>query len=259
MNGPGTVYLVGAGPGDPELLTVKAERLLRQCDALVYDSLVPQDLLDLVPAAAERHFVGKRRGHHSVPQPSTNAVLVELAGRHRTIVRLKGGDPFVFGRGGEEAAHLQAHGVPVQVVPGVTAGIAAPAYVGIPVTHRSAGSSITFVTGHEEIDKARPGVNWRGLAASSDGLVIYMGLHNLRRIAEELLAGGLAAHTPAAVIQQGTVQGQRLLIRPLADLADAVEAEGLSSPSIVVVGEVVNQRVASCAPEPAAVEMPIPF
>ena len=255
----GTVYLVGAGPGDPELLTVKAQRLLQQCDALVYDSLVPKALLDLVPAAAERHFVGKRRGHHSVPQPSTNAVLVELAGRHRTIVRLKGGDPFVFGRGGEEAAHLQAHGVPVEVVPGVTAGIAAPAYLGIPVTHRCAGSSVTFVTGHEEIDKARPGVNWRGLAASSDGLVIYMGLHNLRRIVEELQAGGLAAHTPAAVIQQGTVQGQRLLIRPLAELADAVEAEGFSSPSIVVVGEVVNQRVSGCAPLPAEVEMPIPF
>ena len=256
---PGTVYLVGAGPGDPELLTVKAERLLRQCDALVYDSLVPRTLLDLVPESCERHFVGKRRGHHSVPQPSTNAVLVELAGRHRLIVRLKGGDPFLFGRGGEEAAHLVKHGVPVQVVPGVTAGIAAPAYAGIPVTHRRAGSCVTFVTGHEEIDKARPGVDWRGLARSSDGLVIYMGLHNLRHIAEELLAGGLAGDTPAAIVQQGTVVGQRLLLSPLAELADRAEADGFASPSIVVVGEVVAQRVAACAPEPAAVDMPIPF
>jgi uroporphyrin-III C-methyltransferase len=256
---PGTVYLVGAGPGDPELLTLKAHRLLSQCDALVYDSLVPKALLDLVPDACERRFVGKRRGHHSVPQPSTNAVLVELAARHRLIVRLKGGDPFLFGRGGEEAAHLTRHGVPVEVVPGVTAGIAAPAYVGIPVTHRRAGSSVTFVTGHEEIDKGRPGVDWRGLARSSDGLVIYMGLHNLRRICGELRAGGLAADTPAAVVQQGTVVGQRLLLSTLAELADEAEREAFASPSIVVVGRVVAERVAACAPEPAAVEMPIPF
>lgn len=255
----GTVYLVGAGPGDPDLLTVKAQRLLQQCDALVYDSLVPKALLDLVPDGCERHFVGKRRGHHSVPQPSTNAVLVELAGRCRLIVRLKGGDPFLFGRGGEEAAHLAARGIPVQVVPGVTAGIAAPAYAGIPITHRKAGSSVTFVTGHEEIDKLRPGVDWRGLARSSDGLVIYMGLHNLRRIAEELLAGGLAADTPAAVIQQGTVEGQRLLLSVLAELADRAAAQGFASPSIVLVGQVVAQRVAACGPAPAAVEMPIPF
>jgi uroporphyrin-III C-methyltransferase len=255
----GTVYLVGAGPGDPELLTLKAHRLLSSCDALVYDSLVPRALLELVPVDCERHFVGKRRGHHSVPQPSTNAVLVELAQRHRRIVRLKGGDPFLFGRGGEEAAHLSRHGIPVEVVPGVTAGIAAPAYAGIPVTHRRAGSSVTFVTGHEEIDKARPGVDWRGLARSSDGLVIYMGLHNLRRIAEELQAGGLPATTPAAVVQQGTVLGQRLLLADLGTLADRVEAEGFGSPSIVVVGEVVNQRVPTCAPPPADAEMPIPF
>ena len=192
-------------------------------------------------------------------QPSTNALLAELAGRHRTVVRLKGGDPFLFGRGGEEAAHLARQGIPVEVVPGVTAGIAAPAYAGIPVTHRRAGSSVTFVTGHEEIDKGRPGVDWRGLARSSDGLVIYMGLHNLRRIGEELVAGGLDPATPAAVIQQGTVRGQRLLLSSLGELADQVEAQGFASPSIVVVGEVVAQRVEACAPEPADAELPIPF
>lgn len=255
----GKVYLVGAGPGDPDLLTIKAHRLLSRCDALVYDSLVPREVLALVPETAEKHFVGKRRGHHSVPQPSTNAVLVELAGRHRCVVRLKGGDPFLFGRGGEEAAHLERHGVAVEVVPGVTAGIAAPAYVGIPVTHRRAGSSVTFVTGHEEIDKGRPSVDWRALARSSDGLVIYMGLHNLRRIGEELVAGGLDPATPAAVIQQGTVRGQRLLLSSLGELADQVEAQGFASPSIVVVGEVVAQRVEACAPEPADAELPIPF
>ncbi len=256
---PGTVYLVGAGPGDPDLLTLKAHRLLSHCDALVYDSLVPRALLDLVPEGCECHFVGKRRGHHSVPQRTTNAVLVELAQRHRCIVRLKGGDPFLFGRGGEEAAHLVKQGVAVEVVPGVTAGIAAPAYAGIPVTHRRAGSSVTFVTGHEEIDKGRPGVDWRGLARSSDGLVIYMGLHNLAQICAELTAGGLAGTTPAAVVQQGTVTGQRHLITTLAELAERVAAEGFGSPAIVVIGAVVAERIGECAPEPALVEMPIPF
>ncbi len=255
----GTVYLVGAGPGDPELLTLKAHRLLSQCDALVYDSLVPEEVLDLVPATCERRFVGKRRGHHSVPQPSTNAVLVEMAQKHSTVVRLKGGDPFLFGRGGEEAAYLAERNIPVQVVPGVTAGIAAPAYAGIPVTHRRAGSSVTFVTGNEEIDKRRPSVDWRALAAASDGLVIYMGLHNLPRIAEELMAGGLAATTPVAVIQQGTVAGQRCLKATLVDVADQCRAEAFKSPSIVVVGEVIDQQVEACRPTPAAVTMPIPF
>ena len=255
----GTVFLVGAGPGDPELLTVRAHRLLSSCDALVYDSLVPRELLDLVPPGCERRFVGKRRGHHSVPQPAIHTVLVELARRHQRVVRLKGGDPFLFGRGGEEAAHLVNLGVPVEVVPGVTAGIAAPAYAGIPVTHRRAGSSVTFVTGHEEIDKGRPGVDWRGLARSSDGLVIYMGLHNLRRICDELMAGGLAPSTPAAAIQQGTVQGQRLVLATLAEFAGRVEEAVLTSPAIIVVGAVVAQRVAACAPQPATVVMPIPL
>jgi uroporphyrin-III C-methyltransferase len=255
----GIVYLVGAGPGDPDLLTLRAHRLLQRCDALVHDALVPLELLDLLPEGCAVHPVGKRRGHHSVPQPSTNELLVELAGRHRCVVRLKGGDPFLFGRGGEEAAYLASRGIAVEVVPGVTAGIAAPAYAGIPVTHRRAGSSVTFVTGHEEIDKDRAGVDWRGLARSSDGLVIYMGLHNLRRITEELLEGGLGAETPAAVIQQGSVSGQRLLIAPLAELADAADAEAITAPAIVVVGQVVAERVEACAPLPAPVTMPQPL
>ena len=256
---PGTVYLVGAGPGDPELLTVKAQRLLSRCDALVYDSLVPEEVLDLVPVSCERRFVGKRRGHHSVPQPSTNAVLLEMAQRHAVVVRLKGGDPFLFGRGGEEAAYLADRCIPVQVVPGVTAGIAAPAYAGIPVTHRRAGSSVTFVTGHEEIDKRRPSVNWRALATASDGLVIYMGLHNLPRIAEELMLGGLSAETPVAVIQQGTVSGQRCLKASLSEIAAETRSQQFKSPSIVVIGEMIDHQVEACMPVPAAVTMPIPF
>ncbi|WP_341885537.1 uroporphyrinogen-III C-methyltransferase [Synechococcus sp. UW140] len=256
---PGIVYLVGAGPGDPELLTMKAHRLLKRCDALVHDSLVPLELLEMVPETCVVHGVGKRRGYHSVPQPTTNELLVQLAARHRCVVRLKGGDPFLFGRGGEEAAYLASQGVAVEVVPGVTAGIAAPAYVGIPITHREAGSSVTFVTGHEEIDKVRPGVDWRGLARCSDGLVIYMGLHNLQRICDELQAGGLAASTPAAIIQQGTVNGQKQLIATLADLACSAEEQNFAAPAIVVIGAVVAQRVAACAPSPAPVTMPQPI
>ena len=164
----GTVFLIGAGPGDPDLLTVKAHKIISKCDALVYDSLIPLELLELVPKSCQLHSVGKRRGHHSVPQRKTNDILFDLAKSCSSVVRLKGGDPFLFGRGAEEAAYLYKKGVPVQVVPGVTSGIAAPAYVGIPITHRLAGSSVTFVTGHEGIDKKRPAVNWGSLAKSCD-------------------------------------------------------------------------------------------
>jgi uroporphyrin-III C-methyltransferase len=255
----GIVYLVGAGPGDPELLTMRGHRLLQRCDALVHDSLVPLELLELVAPTCAVHCVGKRRGFHSVPQPCTNNLLVELAATYRCVVRLKGGDPFLFGRGAEEAAFLVAKGVPVEVVPGVTAGIAVPAYAGIPVTHRKAGSSVTFVTGHEEIDKARGGVDWRGLARSSDGLVIYMGLHNLEHICAELSAGGLAGTTPAAIIQQGSVNGQKQLITSLEDLPSAAAEQGFDAPAIVVIGAVVSQRVPACAPMPAPVTMPQPL
>ncbi len=261
MNVPdyGTVYLVGAGPGDPDLLTVKAKRLMGECDALVYDSLVPQELLDLVSDYCVCHFVGKRRGHHSVPQVKTNNLLVKLAKTHSCIVRLKGGDPFLFGRGAEEAAFLQKQEVPVEVVPGVTSGVAVPAYFGIPITHRLAGSSVTFVTGHEGIDKRRQPVNWKALAKASDGFVIYMGVHNLHYIADELIEGGLDPLTPAAVIQQGTVFGQRCIKSPLKELVNAVDRLEFASPSIIVIGSVIDFQVEVCSPTPANVTMPIPF
>ena len=255
----GTIYLVGAGPGDPELLTVKAQRLIGQCDALVYDSLVPQELLELASKSCQLHFVGKRRGHHSAPQLRTNAVLLEKARNHLCVVRLKGGDPFLFGRGAEEAAYLEHHGVKVEVVPGVTAGIAVPAYSGIPVTHRLAGSSVTFVTGHEGIDKRRPCVNWKGLAKASDGLVIYMGIHNLQHIVDELILGGLDPCTSSAVIQQGTVIGQKCIKAPLKKLVQEVTKFKFGSPSIVMIGAYVDFQVESCAPQPANVTMPIIF
>ncbi|MCY4055094.1 MAG: uroporphyrinogen-III C-methyltransferase [Cyanobacteria bacterium MAG CAR4_bin_6] len=255
----GTVYLVGAGPGDPDLLTMRAHRLLRTCDALVYDALVPAQFLALPSPDCHKVFVGKRRGHHSIPQQSTNTVLAQLAHTHKVIVRLKGGDPFVFGRGAEEAAHLHALGIPVQVTPGITAGIAVPAYIGLPVTHREAGSSITFVTGHELVNKVRQRVNWQALATATDTLVIYMGIHNLAAIVAQLLAGGLDAATPAAAIQQGATALQQHVIGPIAALPQRVRDSGLQAPAIVVVGRVVDQRIPACAPPLPKVDMPIPL
>tara|TARA_B100000965_G_scaffold39755_1_gene29243 strand:+ start:125 stop:910 length:786 start_codon:yes stop_codon:yes gene_type:complete len=255
----GTVFLIGAGPGDPDLLTVKAQKIMSKCDAVVYDSLIPLELLELVPECCQLHSVGKRRGHHSVPQRTTNKILFDLAKSCSCVVRLKGGDPFLFGRGAEEASYLHEKGVPVQVVPGVTSGIAAPAYVGIPITHRLAGSSVTFVTGHEGIDKKRPAVNWRSLAKASDGIVIYMGVYNLKFISAELIAGGMDPDTSAAVIEQGTVVGQRFIKAPLGKLSDQVQQENFSSPSIVVIGSVVDFQVEACSPKPAEVTFPIPI
>tara|TARA_B100000965_G_scaffold378318_1_gene373120 strand:+ start:1716 stop:2501 length:786 start_codon:yes stop_codon:yes gene_type:complete len=255
----GTVYLIGAGPGDPDLLTVKAQKLISVCDALVYDSLIPLELLELVPKRCQLHSVGKRRGHHSVPQRKTNDILYDLSKTCSSIVRLKGGDPFLFGRGAEEALYLNKKGVSVEVVPGVTSGIAAPAYVGIPLTHRLAGSSVTLVTGHESIDKKRPAVDWRSLAKSSDTLVIYMGVNNLQFISSELIAGGMSPNISSAVIEQGSVIGQRFVKAQLFELYDRVKIEKLTSPAIVVIGSVVDFQVEACSPKPANVTFPIPI
>ncbi len=255
----GKVFLVGAGPGDPELLTIKANRLISECDALLYDSLIPQELLELVSPSCELYFVGKKRGHHSVSQNKINSSLVKIAQRYQCVVRLKGGDPFLFGRGAEEAQYLVDKGIAVEVVPGITAGIAVPAYMGIPVTHRLAGSSVTFVTGHEGIDKRRPTVKWRLLAKASDGIVIYMGLHNLKYIVEELIAGGLDPITPTVVIQQGTVIGQRYLKSTLNQISNETKKLKYHSPSIVMIGAAINYQVGACSPLPAQVTMPIIF
>ncbi len=250
---------MGAGPGDPDLLTVKAARLISHCDALLYDALVPQEILKLAKEECKCIFVGKRRGHHSTPQCQTNAILFDLAKHHKSIVRLKGGDPFIFGRGGEEAIYLKNKGISVEVVPGITSGVAASAYFGIPLTHRLGGSSVTFLTGHEGVDKRRPSVNWRAIAKASNTLVIYMGVHNLNYIVNELLAAGLPPKTPAAVIQQATVSGQRCLKTDLERLVFDVKANQFVSPSIVIVGEVINFQIDSCAPVPADITMPILF
>ncbi len=243
INVPGIVYLVGAGPGDPELLTLKALRLIKNCDALVHDALISNQILKETNKSAEIFDVGKRAGLCSVPQSETNSLIYKLATEGKNVVRLKGGDPFVFSRGGEEVSFLENKGISVEIVPGITSGIAAPIYFGIPLTHRDAGSSITFVTGHERINKDKKNVNWRALAKSSDGLVIYMGIRNISFIVDELIAGGLDENTKCAVIQEATLNNQKCLISELKDLAETIKGKGFSAPSIIVIGKIVDFKV----------------
>lgn len=242
MHEPGLVSLVGAGPGDPDLITVKGLRCLQQADAVVYDHLANEVLLDHCPPFAERHYVGKQAGSHYRSQDEINRLLVELAWRGKRVVRLKGGDPFVFGRGGEEAVALEAAGIPWEVVPGISAGIAAPAYAGIPVTHRDWASSVAFVTGHEDPSRGTTRVNWEGLATGADTIVIFMGMHGLPEISRRLIQGGRAPETPAAVIRWGTVAQQETVVGTLETLVDVVAAAGLLAPAVIVIGDVVNLR-----------------
>ncbi|WP_298834294.1 uroporphyrinogen-III C-methyltransferase [uncultured Piscinibacter sp.] len=236
----GKVYLVGAGPGDPELLTVKAARLLAGADVVVIDHLVSPPVLDLIGPDAQRIYAGKQRNHHTLKQHEINALLVKLAQQGRQVVRLKGGDPFVFGRGGEEMQELVAAGVDFEVVPGITAACGVSAYAGIPLTHRDHAQSCTFVTGHLKDGSAE--LDWAGLARPRQTVVIYMGLTALAQICEKLIAHGLPPTMPAAVVQQGTTAAQRVVTGTLADLARRVADAGLESPCLTIVGEVVKLR-----------------
>ena len=243
INVPGIVYLVGAGPGDPELLTLKALRLIKNCDALVHDALIPSEIIKQAAKNTKIFNVGKRAGKCSVPQSDTNSLILRLVKEGKNVVRLKGGDPFVFSRGGEEVSFLETNGVSVEIVPGITSGIAAPAYCGIPLTHRDAASSVTFVTGHEQIDKKKKSVNWRELAKSSDSLVIYMGIRNIKFIVQELILGGLDQHTKCAVIQEATLKNQKCIIVELANLIDKIKDQQYLSPSIIIIGKIVDFKV----------------
>jgi uroporphyrin-III C-methyltransferase len=236
----GKVYLVGAGPGDPGLLTVKGKILLESADVVIYDALVSAEILSMISPHAEQINAGKRMGRHSLLQNETTELLIAKAKQYPIVVRLKGGDPFIFGRGGEEMEDLIAAGVPVEVVPGVTSGIAAPAYAGIPLTHRNHSSSVIFVTGHEMAGKYRPGVNWNAIAQSAETIVVYMGIQNLDRITHELIAAGLASNTPIALIRWGTTPKQQELVATLETIVDRVEATQFSAPSIAIIGNVVK-------------------
>ena len=236
----GEVYLVGGGPGDPDLLTFRALRLMQQCDVCVYDKLVSPEVLDLVRRDAELIYVGKSRDQHTLPQEEINQLLASLALAGKRVLRLKGGDPFIFGRGGEEIETLMQQGVPFQVVPGITAANGVSSYAGIPLTHRDYAQACLFITGH--LKNGVLDLDWAAMARPQQTVVIYMGLVGLEQICQQLIAHGVAPDMPAAVIQQGTTQHQRVVSANLSDLASQVAAAKMKAPCLTIIGQVVQLR-----------------
>lgn len=236
----GKVYLVGSGPGDPELLTIKARRLIEEAEVILYDRLLSPAILSLISEKTEKIDVGKYAGKHKLSQWQINELLVKRAGEGKTVVRLKGGDPYLFGRGGEEAQELVASGIEVEVVPGVTSAIAVPSSAGIPVTHRDYASMVTFITGHEDPTKEDSALDWELLARFKGTLVILMGIGMLERNVEELLRHGKSSETPVAIIERGTRRDQRVTIGTLGNIAELARKRKVRAPAITVIGEVVR-------------------
>jgi len=239
FNSNATVFIVGAGPGDPGLLTLKAAKCLESADVVVYDRLVSDEILAMIPNDVEKIFAGKAARDHFMPQEKINLTLVELAQQNKNVVRLKGGDPFIFGRGSEEAEALAKHDIKFEVVPGITASAGCGAYAGIPLTHRGLASSVRFVTGHcqngQHLD-----LNWQSLADPDTTLVIYMGLINIEKISQELIKAGLPADTPAAGIERGTTPDQRTIVTTLEQLPTSICKAQLVAPSLLIIGRVVS-------------------
>jgi uroporphyrin-III C-methyltransferase len=236
----GKVYLVGAGPGDPKLLTVKATEVIKQADVLIYDRLgVSEAVLSMAPETAERIFVGKRTGLHEVPQDKITEIIIEKAKQGGTVVRLKGGDPFIFGRGGEEAEALVGEGIAFEYVPGISSSVAAPAYAGIPLTHRDFAASVAIITGHRAGDAEKP-VDWVKIANAVDTMVILMGVESLEGIVGKLLAGGISSQKTIAMVESGTLPQQRTLIATLGTVLEEAKAKGIKPPSVILIGEVAT-------------------
>jgi uroporphyrin-III C-methyltransferase len=235
----GKVFLVGAGPGDPELLTRKAERIIKGADVVLYDKLVDERILALIPTKTKRIDVGKDPSHHKLPQRAINELLSSYAQAGKTVVRLKGGDPYVFGRGGEEAEELAAHGIAVEVVPGISSAVAVPAYAGIPVTHRKHASTLTIITGHEAVGNEQ---QWDVLAQLEGTLIILMGVGTMQKNVANLLAYGKHEKTPAAVIARGTTRDQKVVVGTLGTIVCEANKAGVEAPAVMIIGEVVKLR-----------------
>ncbi|HZS74432.1 MAG TPA: uroporphyrinogen-III C-methyltransferase [Candidatus Nitrosotalea sp.] len=236
----GKVFIVGAGPGDPKLITLKAVESIKSADIVLYDRLVSKKIVAMIPKRAEKMYVGRDVGDDYKHQDTTNDMMVKFAKQNKNVVRLKGGDPFIFGRGGEEAEFLRQHKVKYEIIPGITSGIGSAEYSGIPLTHRKYASSVVFVTGHEDAKKSEGVVEWKKLAKAVDTIVIMMGLSRLEIISKQLISGGLSKNTPVAVIQNGTTDEHRMIKGTLSNISKKVSQAKIKPPSIVVVGKVVN-------------------
>ena len=236
----GKVYLVGAGPGDSKLITLRAVELLKKADVVLYDRLVSKKIISLIPKSAEKIYVGRAVGDDTTHQNTTNDLMVKYAKSKKNIVRLKGGDPIIFGRGGEEAEFLKEHNVKYEIVPGITSGIGSATYAGIPLTHRKYASSVVFVTGHEDPEKRKEAVKWKRLAKSVDTIVIMMGLSRIDLICKELIAGGMDKETPVAVIQNGTTPKQKTVVGTLSNIAKIVKSNKITPPTNIIIGKVVD-------------------
>jgi uroporphyrin-III C-methyltransferase len=238
----GEVFLVGAGPGDPDLITVKGRAIIEKADVIVHDFLVPKELLSVAKKGAEIIDVSKRGSEHLMEQAAINEILLEKAREGKIVVRLKGGDPFLFGRGGEEAEFLKRNGIDVHVIPGVTSAIAVPALAGIPVTHRDYSSAFTVITGHESADKEKEVLNWNALSSIGGTIVILMGVSAMERNVKRLLAGGLDPETPVAVIEKGATAEERVVTGPLSRISEICRKESIKPPALIVIGHVVSLR-----------------